>query len=70
MNEQYILTFSTEGGKSKVVRVFEPDTGISPSAVESAAGKMIGSGVFQTGSGSLASLRKVELQKVTRTVVL
>jgi hypothetical protein len=70
MSEHYILTFSTEGGRSKQVRVPEPDRDIPPSVIQGAAIRMVNSNVFATASGPLVALRKAEIQTVTRTKVL
>jgi hypothetical protein len=71
MTEHFILTFSTNTGRTKQVRFPEPDRSISISNVISAANRVIASDIFNLeNDGSLVALKKAELQTVTRTELL
>jgi hypothetical protein len=70
MNEHFILTFATVGGKNKQVRVPQPNRSLSPAIIQGAAIRMVNSNIFKTASGSITALKKVELQTVTRTTLI
>ena len=70
MSEQFILTFATTKGTTKQVRVPEPDPGMTAGGVTVAANRMIAGNVFDVKGGDIVALRKAELQKTTRTVII
>ena len=70
MSAHCILTFATEGGRTKQVRISEPKQGLDADTVIDASEGIIAGDIFITDSGSLASLKKAELRRVTRNKIL
>ena len=70
MSEQFILTFATSNGTTKLVRVPEPDTSITAGGITAAANKMIAGNIFDVKGGNIVSLKKADLQKITRTEII
>ena len=69
MTENYILTFSLSNGKTKQVRVGDPNKDIPVGALLAACNKIIGSSALAGSDFTLASLKKAELRGVTKTVI-
>jgi hypothetical protein len=70
VKQSYILTYASEGGRTRQIRVADPDDSLSDSTISAAANEILDSGVFTTKSGALCGLKKVELQTIARVKVI
>jgi hypothetical protein len=71
MNDMYIFTFNTSSGRTRQLRVSNPDTSLNQVALNIAANQIISSGMLAVANGgAITSLRKLDLQTVTRDILI
>lgn len=70
MSEAYILTFATSTGKTKTVRITNPNTSLNDSVIQAAITNIKNSNIFDKTDGPISAFKKVELEEVTRKKVI
>ena len=68
--ESCVLTFSTDSGRTRSVRIPSPRPVLSQGAVFSAAGSIISANPFDGSVGSLTGLARAERISETRLVLI
>jgi hypothetical protein len=66
LTSTFFLSFNTDAGKSRSLRVRNARTDLDPEDFMLHVNRIIGSGVLNTGSSNVTGIRKAELVTETR----